>query len=240
MSEALNIYQKLSKIRKPVEVLSKNKQGYGYTYVTDDAILEKITGLMSKYGVSLLPEIVPGTTNVTPYHYVKTKTLKNGNVIDENVNEILVRADTAWVWVNDENPEERIRVPWALVGQQSDASQAFGSGLTYSERYFLLKYFNVSTPDDDPDLWRSRQKEAAKMEEKEISKAIIDEVHAFIVPYVDKHPDDRDAVTKIIEKYMKLAGKKGKNYFEIDTPSIANELHQELLNTFNKKTKETE
>lgn len=32
--EQLNIYQKLAKIRKQVEVIQKNKRGYGYTYGT--------------------------------------------------------------------------------------------------------------------------------------------------------------------------------------------------------------
>ena len=38
--EQLNIYQKLAKIRKQVEVIQKNKRGYGYTcllYTSDAA-----------------------------------------------------------------------------------------------------------------------------------------------------------------------------------------------------------
>lgn len=60
MSEVLNIYQKLAKIRKPVEVIKKNRKGYGYTYVDEEEILSKITGLMGKYGVSLIPNITHG------------------------------------------------------------------------------------------------------------------------------------------------------------------------------------
>lgn len=40
----LNIYQKLAKIRKQVEVIQRNKKGYGYTYVSEDEILAKISG----------------------------------------------------------------------------------------------------------------------------------------------------------------------------------------------------
>ena len=43
MAEVLNLYQKLAKIRKQVEVVQKNKSGYGYKYVTDDELLAKIT-----------------------------------------------------------------------------------------------------------------------------------------------------------------------------------------------------
>lgn len=68
MSEVLNIYQKLAKIRKPVEVVKKNRKGYGYTYVDEEEILSKITGLMGKYGVSLIPNITHGSAVVEPYH----------------------------------------------------------------------------------------------------------------------------------------------------------------------------
>lgn len=73
MSEVLNIYQKLAKIRKPVEVIKKNRKGYGYTYVDEEEILSRITGLMGKYGVSLIPNITHGSAVVEPYHYTKTK-----------------------------------------------------------------------------------------------------------------------------------------------------------------------
>ena len=145
-----NIYQKLAKVRKQVEVIRKNKSGYGYKYVTEDEILAKISVFMDKYHLSLVPSIQSGTTRVEPYTYKKTKTTGKGEFYEENNNEILVSADMTWSWVNNDNPEERIDVSWALVGQQGDASQAFGSGLTYSSRYFLLKYFNIATPDDDP------------------------------------------------------------------------------------------
>ena len=162
MAEVLNLYQKLAKIRKQVEVVQKNKSGYGYKYVTDDELLAKITVGMDKYGVSLVPNIVPGTLKVEPYTYKKTKRekQKDGNyaTYEETVNEFTAVCDMSYVWVNNDNPEETVTVSWSMVGQQSDASQCLGSGLTYSMRYFLLKYFNVATPDDDPDNWRSKQK----------------------------------------------------------------------------------
>lgn len=160
-----NIYQKLAKVRKQVEVIRKNKSGYGYKYVTEDEILAKISVFMDKYHLSLVPSIQSGTTRVEPYTYKKTKTTGKGEFYEENNNEILVSADMTWSWVNNDNPEERIDVSWALVGQQSDASQAFGSGLTYSSRYFLLKYFNIATPDDDPDNFRSKQRAAEAAED---------------------------------------------------------------------------
>lgn len=56
-----------------------------------------------------------------------------------------------------------------MVGQQADASQSFGSGLTYVYRYFPLKHFGVSTVEDDPDNWRAKQREAEEAENRAIA-----------------------------------------------------------------------
>lgn len=239
MAEIMNIYQKLAKIRKPVEVLQKNKSGYGYKYVTEDVILSKITGLMDRYGVSLVPNIAKGTLKVEPYGYSKTKSTKSGEIYEERVNEILVSCDMEWIWVNNENPTDRVVVPWAMVGQQSDASQAFGSGLSYASRYFMLKYFNVATSDDDPDNWRSAQKEAEDMANREIASHIVEQIHSAVSGYLEQHPDGKEAVIEIVKKYAKSkSGKASANYYDIKDPVIAGSLLQEITEKFVKTSKE--
>lgn len=239
MAETMNIYQKLAKIRKPVEVLQKNKSGYGYKYVTEDVILSKITGLMDKLGVSLVPNIVKGTTVVEPYGYSKTKSTKDGKIYEEKVNEILIHCDMEWHWVNNENPDDRVIVPWAMVGQQSDASQAFGSGLSYASRYFMLKYFNVATSDDDPDNWRSAQKEAENAENREIASQIIERVHAIVTNYLEENPNDKTAVIEVVKKYAKTkGGKASANYYDIEDPVVASSLLDEVTDKFTKTDKE--
>lgn len=231
--EQLNIYQKLAKIRKPVEVLKKNKSGYGYKYVNEELILAKITGLMEKYGVSLIPSIIKSSTSVTPWTYQKTKSTKDGKIYEENVNEIIVRADMEWCWVNNDMPEDRIVVPWTMVGSQSDASQAFGSGLTYSSRYFLLKYFNVSTTEDDPDHWRSVQQEASESESREAAKAIIEQVHNIVSGYIANCPPEvveqqRKEIIAITKKYAVEKGKPSANYHAIVNPDVATKLLDDI------------
>lgn len=222
--EELNLYQKLALIRKPVEVMQRNARGYGYNYVKEDDILAKITQKMEALSVSLLPGIVPQTTLVQPYTYTKTKTTKDGKVFEENVNEILVQADTTWTWVNNDRPEEQICVPWAMVGQQTDASQSFGSGLTYSSRYFLLKYFNVATPDDDPDNWRSKQKEAEEAEKRVVAEKIIEQVDTMVRQIVLTDSSKRDEVTDIVKEYAREKGKPSANYNAIKDPLTASAL----------------
>lgn len=229
----LNIYEKLAKIRKNVEVLQKNASGYGYKYVSEDLILEKITGLMDRYGLSLIPSIVQGSTAVVPYSYTETKAKKDGGTFDKRSNEVLVSADMVWTWIDNSHPVDRIEVPWMLVGQQADASQAFGSGLSYASRYFLLKYFNCATTEDDPDNWRSRQKEAAQSEEREIAKEIVAKIHNHVTEFVKAHADQRDALIAAIKLVaVDKNGKATDNYMKVEDPVVASKLWQKLNEEF--------
>ena len=130
--------------------MQKTEEGYGYKYVGEDKILLKVNELMLELGLRLIPKIVPGTFNTQIVNYKD----KKGN----DVTDILVSSEMSFVWKDIETGETE-EIPWGLVGQQSDGSQAFGSGLTYSNRYFLLKFFNISTSKDDPDAIRKKLKE---------------------------------------------------------------------------------
>lgn len=202
--ESMNLYQKIAKIRKRVEVMKKDKDGFNYKYTTDEAIRAQITGLMDQLHISLIPGIVPGTAKITPYAYTKTKLNKRtGETYDEKNSEIITEADMVYTWVNDDNPAERIEVPWITVGMQEDASQSFGSGLTYTYRYFLLKYFGVSTTEDDPDNWRSKQREAAEAESREAAQTCIEEVDTLCRVYLADHPEEKENVKKFFCRYAK-------------------------------------
>src|SRR5699024_10474530 len=56
----------------------------------------------------------------------------------------------------------RLEVPFYSVGQQDDVSKAHGTGLTYAERYFLMKFFNIPTDEDDADAKQKRETYAPK------------------------------------------------------------------------------
>lgn len=225
--QELNIYQKLAKIRKQVEVIQRNKSGFGYKYVSEDEILAKISTFMDKYSLSLIPSVVRSSSTVEPYNTKKTKSTKDGQIYEENVNEVLVSADMIFTWVNNDNPEERVDVPWILVGHQGDGSQSFGSGLSYSMRYFLLKFFNIATPDDDPDKWRSKQKAAGVAEDKMIAEQIIQTVDETIKAFLSENQNKADDVKKFVSKYAK-----GGNYFTITESVLASKLLSDFKETF--------
>ena len=198
--EQLNIYQRLKKIGHQVQILRKNKKGYGYTYANEELLLSKITGNMERYQVSLIPKIIPGSSHTEVITNKKTKFTKDGKPYEETSNEVLFRADMEWTWVCDDRPEERIVIPWVLIGSQADASQGFGSALTYSSRYFLLKYFNCATSDDDPDEYRRRQAEAVAEDDRMIAEQIVAQIHERVQAYLAKNPDNRQVVIDLTKK----------------------------------------
>lgn len=223
----MNIYEKLAEIRRYTEVIQKDASGFNYKYVKDETILANITGHMDRLGVSLIPRYVPGTAVFTPVNYTKMKVTRDGKKLEESVNEMMVSGEMVWRWVNNHNPEEFIEVPWLFVGQQSDVSQAFGSALTYSARYFKLQYFNISTTNDDPDYWRTVQLESLKKEAEETAKEIIK-----LVDEVCKRISQTDkAKARVLEVVKRNTGGNA-NYNKIKDPEQAQRLLEDLYAAF--------
>ena len=226
----LNLVQKLAKIRAISDVVSKEKRGYNYSYADITTILANITAGMKKYGVSLIPSIVPGTSEVIQNVVVNTKFDKTGKAYNNTVTEMLVKADMIFKWVNDEDPNDIIEVPWVVTGSQADPSQAFGSGLTYCTRYFLCNYFQIAQSDSDVDTYRSKQKAAEASEEKAIAEGIIEQFDVILKQFLADNPTKTDEVKKFISKFAKNA-----NYLAIKEPALASKLLEDFQNTYLKK-----
>lgn len=142
----LNLYQKLVEVRKSIDFFSKDTQGYGYKYVSGSQVLGKIKQKLDELQILLIPIVLNQKHETFDYKVYDKEAKKEREKTD-----FIVTADMKYVWVNAEKPEEYIEIPWQTMGQQDDISKAFGSGLTYSERYFLLKFFGVPTDEEDPD-----------------------------------------------------------------------------------------
>lgn len=234
MADTLNIYQKLAKIRKMAEFLRKNKEGHGYKYVSEDEILLRVTAGMEKYGISLIPRMVPGTANVTRSNFIKTKevTDKTGNVIhtENTVDDFVFTSQVEMQWINDEKPEENIVVPWMVIGQQANASMAFGSGWTYIFRYFLLKYFDIATSEDDPDNYKERKAETSQQETKVVVATILSQIEQLVKEKVND--SNKAAVKKAIidAKVVMENGKASNKYTLIKDVETATKYLQTLQN----------
>ena len=226
MAETLNLIQKLAKIRAISDVVAKEKRGYNYSYADITTILAKITAGMKKYGVSLIPQIVPGTANVEQSVSSTTKFTKTGEAYEAKTTEMLVTADMIFKWVNDEDPEDYIEVPWFVTGSQGDPSQALGSGLTYCTRYFLCNYFQIAQADSDVDAYRSKQKEAESSEDRAIAEEIISQFDSLVRTFLADNPGKSDEVKTFVKRDVKSG-----NYLSIKEPALA----ADLLAKFNEK-----
>lgn len=215
----LNLMQKLAKIRSMSDVVEKNKKGFNYKYTDITSILANVTAGMRKYGVSLIPYIVPETACVVPNTISKTKFTKTGEQYTDTKTEMLVTADMVFKWVNDEDPSDYIEVPWFLTGSQEDPSQGYGSALTYCTRYFMIEYFQIAQPETDVDEYRSKQKEAESSEERTIAEEIINTFDIKLKEYLADHQDKSQEVQKFVGRYAKNA-----KYTAIKEPKLAAKL----------------
>lgn len=215
MSESLNLYQKLARVRKLVDIVKKDKDGYKFKYSDINEILAKVKAGMEKYGVTLIPQVKQGTSEIITNTFITKKPDRNGSMYDVANVEYLFKAEMEFVWVNDENPEERIVVPWYVVGSQADPSQAYGSGVTYCTRYFLLSYFQISQ-DNDADKYISEKRAALASEEKEAARVITEALKAEVFAFLEKNPERRDEMKPFFSAYAKDG-----NYLSIREPALA-------------------
>lgn len=222
-TKELSLVQKLAKIRAISDVVKKNKKGYNYTYADVTQILANVTAGMKKYGVSLIPSIVPGTATSTQNVIKNTKVSKAGEPFETQTTEMLFCAEMNYRWVNDDNPEEFIDVPWFATGSMSDPSQAMGSAMTYNLRLFLTSFFQIAQSDNDVDAYRSKQKEAEESENKAVIAAIISEIDKLVKGHLANHPDEREQMIEFISKYVK-----GANYNAIKDLDTATNLINSL------------
>lgn len=156
--ELNSLDEKLMELKKLVSIMKKDSEGHGYNYVSEESILLALNDKMIELGIKLTTQFVPGTLYSEVVNYL--------NVKGQSKTDVLVRSELQFIWKDIKTGETEV-VDWGLLGQQADGSQALGSGLTYANRYFLLKYFNVTTSNDDPDKIRS--KIAAEEERRRIS-----------------------------------------------------------------------
>ncbi|WP_210133329.1 ERF family protein [Staphylococcus sp. GDY8P199P] len=159
MSSELNLYQKIADVKANIDGFTKDTKGYNFSYVSGSQILHRIRSKMIEHNLLL----VPNTTNEQwTTHTYKNK--KGNEVID-----FIVEMDLNYKWINADKPEEQLDISYHAFGQQSDISQAHGTALTYAERYFLMKFFNIPTDEDDADA-KQKQDKYSKVDPKNIAE----------------------------------------------------------------------
>ena len=157
MSEKLNLFQKIADVKANIDGFTKDTKGYNYKYVSGSQILHKIRNKMIENNLLLVPK-----TSEENYQQVQVTRFNQKAKREVTTSEFVVEMKLTYVWINADNPEERLEVPFYSVGQQDDVSKAHGTGLTYAERYFLMKFFNIPTDEDDADAKQKRETYAPK------------------------------------------------------------------------------
>lgn len=137
----MNIYQKLIEVRKDVPYLKKANQGHQYNYTGSSQVVGAIREKIDELGLLLIPAIIDK----------KVTAEKNGNRTT-----YFTELDIEYKWVNAEKPEETITTTFYAQGIDIGGEKGVGKALTYAEKYFLLKQFNVPTDQDDPDAFQQK------------------------------------------------------------------------------------
>lgn len=165
MSEQrLNLFQKLLEVKKAITYLQKGEKGYQYNYVGGEAVLGAINPELNVRGIFLKSEVTE----------VKTQVLKTGTRMDNNLKqvvdkfEILYDVSMVFTFIDTETGEKDEN-RWHGSGINGE-EKGYGSALTYAERYFFLKYFNISSGKDDPDAKQEAPLTQAQTEEIQINQ----------------------------------------------------------------------
>jgi hypothetical protein len=201
----MNIYQKLIEVRKAVKYLEKKNEGYEYKYVSSSQTLASVKSKMDELGLLLIPSVTD--KNLTQDIYEK----KYKDEIKRKV-DYFTELEIDFTWVNAEKPEEQIVSHW--YGQGLDTGEkGVGKALTYAEKYYLLKFFNIPTDKDDPDSFQEKIDGNNKNEVKK--------------PEVKKD-DDVELKKQLVKKHGGNTEKAKAEYEKIKKAEASEELEPEI------------
>jgi hypothetical protein len=143
----MNLYTKLVDIRKSVEYLQKTERGnQGAMYVDPAVLVQKIRAKMDDGGILLVPSLSDTTVD----------TIQDPTKNNPNATSFLFRSKMLYTFIDAESGE-KLDVPWFMTGKHlQDPAMAGGAALTYFERYFLLKFFQIPTSKDDPEHFQAK------------------------------------------------------------------------------------
>lgn len=152
MTEQLNIYQKIADVKANIEGFTKDTKGYNYSYVSGSQVLHRIRNKMIEHNLLLVPK-----TSDENYKQIEVTRFNKKASREVTTSEFVVEMKLTYLWINADKPEEQLEVSFYSVGQQDDVSKAHGTALTYAERYFLMKFFNIPTDEDDADAKQKQE-----------------------------------------------------------------------------------
>jgi hypothetical protein len=182
----MNIYQRMSAITSELTAVAKNLMvGEGrssYKAVGEADVLAAVKPLEEKHGIYSYPL---GRKIVESDVLTKTSTY---NGTEKTTNQLYMRLETTYRFVNVEKPDEFIDI--VTYGDGIDTNdKAPGKAMTYADKYALLKAYKIITG-EDPDQNKSdegKMSRGKKGPDDDVkNKAMVDETK-------DKMIDDAKA-----------------------------------------------
>ncbi|MGX0437543.1 ERF superfamily protein [Staphylococcus hominis] len=151
--QELNLFQKIADVKANIDGFTKDAKSYNYSYVSGSQVLHRIRNKMIENNLLLVPK-----TSEENYKQIDVTRFNKKAGREITTSEFIVETKLTYVWINADKPEEQFEVTFYAVGQQDDVSKAHGTALTYAERYFLMKFFNIPTDEDDADAKEKQEK----------------------------------------------------------------------------------
>ena len=136
----MNLYEKLLDIQTRTQAIIKDMTvGEGkqaYKAVSSVQVVEQIRPMMDEHKLLLIP-------NVVDARVIEGKT-------SSGTSRYFTEMFFNMVWHDVESGEE-LAVPSYAQGVDLAGEKGVGKAHTYNEKYFLMKFFHIPTPADDPD-----------------------------------------------------------------------------------------
>ena len=144
----LNLRQKLVEIRKTITYLQKTEKGQNSKYADPAVLLMKIRQGMDNHGVLLKLDM--DECSIEQYSQPTVNNKENKSFLFKGV--------ILYTWM-DADSSEFIDIRWFCTASHlKDPAMAGGGALTYFERYFMLKQFQIPTSKDDPEFFNKKTK----------------------------------------------------------------------------------
>lgn len=192
------LFVKLLEIQKAISGLKKDKSGNNYAYVSGNKLLGFVRPLMDKYGVILILEITE--SNFERQNY----TVYGNNGTPREKAEIFCSLKMKFTWVDAESGET-LECKWASSGMNA-WDKGVGSAITYGERYFLLKFFHISTDEDDVDRPKTEIEEMNSMNAIQYIESLstVADLDAAWQQYQQFWKDDKEVIRAFNKQKKKL------------------------------------
>ncbi|MEJ7529193.1 ERF family protein [Staphylococcus hominis] len=206
-TKELNLFQKIADVKANIDGFTKDAKSYNYSYVSGSQVLHRIRNKMIENNLLLVPK-----TSEENYKQIDVTRFNKKAGREITTSEFIVEMKLTYVWINADKPEEQFEVTFYAVGQQDDVSKAHGTALTYAERYFLMKFFNIPTDEDDADAKEKQEKYSKPNVQK------IGELKQDIFSFIDLMKErGREITEEQVKKELNIT-----DYTKLSNGQIAN------------------